>query len=86
MEQRLVQYTLKKNQHQEEHARHCEKVRVLEKQLSRTRDIVAKSEEILNTIDDRRSACLMELRARSAALQDLVLRLDDPEKWSELNR
>ena len=86
MEQRLIQYTVKRNQHQEEHGRHCERVHALEKQLSRTRDIVVKSEEILNTIDERRNVCLLELRTRSAALQNLVLRLDDPVKWAEVVR
>ena len=66
--------------------RHCERVVMLEKQLARTRAIVAKSEEILNTIDDRRNSCLVELRGRSVALQDLVLRLEDPEKWAQLEK
>ncbi|XP_063679311.1 uncharacterized protein LOC134814904 [Bolinopsis microptera] len=86
LEQRLIQYTMKRNQHQEEHGRHCERVQALEKQLSRTRDIVVKSEEILNTIDERRNVCILELRTRSAVLQNLVLRLDHPEKWAEVVR
>lgn len=86
LEQRLVQYTLKKNQQQEEHAKQCERVRSIETQLARTRNLVSKSQEILNAIDERRSACLLELRTRSAALQDLALRIEDPVGWAVLDR
>ena len=86
LDSRLVQYTLKKNQQQTEHIKHSEKVTNLEKQLQRARDILSKSEEILRAIELRRSSCLVELKGKRAELQDLVVRITDPMKWTETIR
>ena len=86
LEQRLVQYSHKRNQQQEEHVRHAEKVKSFTAQLARAREIVRKSAEIMKSLDLRKSACLNELRVKGSKLQDLQLRINNPELWEESQR
>ena len=86
LQQRLIQYTLKRNQQQEEHVRHADKVRSLTVQHARAQEIVRKSSEIMKSLDQRRGSCLTELKVKGVKLQDLLLRINNPELWKENER